>query len=182
MKNSVLIITLTAAVLLTACGKDEETAVTPAPAPASEQPAPPSPPPAPAPAPEAAAPAPQAPAATPSAQPPAEPQSAAPPSEQPAAQAGAALSLEEGRALAQTSGCFACHDKKFERQIIGPNWRDVSKKYKDNPDAHNILVKWIHTGGTGRWGAAVMPPYSPRVPDEDIEKLATFILSLEPSP
>src|SRR3990172_4754494 len=84
---------------------------------------------------------------------------------------GVALSVDEGKALAKKSGCFACHN--IEKKIIGPAWNDVGEKYKDNPDAHANLVKWVHIGGTGRWGTAVMPPYSPRVPDEDIEKLAT---------
>lgn len=95
-----------------------------------------------------------------------------------AASAGKAPSREEGAALAKNSGCFACHDKEFKRRIIGPAWGDVAEKYRGKPDAHDILVKWVHTGGTGRWGTAVMPPYSPRVPDNEIEKLVDFILSL----
>ena len=115
---------------------------------------------------------------------PAAPHIAAPPAEEPAkaapaaASAGKAPSLEEGAALAKSSGCFACHDKEFKRRIIGPAWGDVAEKYRGKPDAHDILVKWMHTGGTGRWGTAVMPPYSPRVPDNEIEKLVDFILSL----
>ncbi|MBI3344605.1 MAG: c-type cytochrome [Gammaproteobacteria bacterium] len=95
-----------------------------------------------------------------------------------AASAGKAPSVEEGAALAKSSGCFACHDKEFKRQIIGPAWGAVAEKYRGKPDARDILVKWVHTGGTGRWGTAVMPPYSPRVPDNEIEKLVDFILSL----
>lgn len=96
-----------------------------------------------------------------------------------AAAQGASLSLDDGKALAKKSGCFACHN--IERKIIGPAWNDVGTKYKGDPAAHETLLKWIHTGGTGRWGTAVMPPYSPRVADADIEKLADFILSLPKS-
>lgn len=196
MKRSILVLAAITALTLAACGKDDEqTTSTPTqPSPVEPSPATPS---APAPAPESAAPAAPAPAPAeqaPAASAPAPDQSAAPAPETPpaaaaepaangaapaaAAPAGGAPSMEEGKALAQSSGCFACHDKNLERTIIGPSWKKIAEKYKGNPDAHGILVKWIHTGGTGRWGTAVMPPYSPRVADEDIEKLASFILSL----
>lgn len=92
-----------------------------------------------------------------------------------------ALNLEAGKALAQKSGCFRCHDKEFKRLIIGPPWAAVAEKYRGRPEARDILIKWVHTGGSGRWGTSKMPPYSPQVPDADIEKLVDFILSL-PSP
>lgn len=92
-----------------------------------------------------------------------------------------ASNLEEGRALAKKSGCFACHDKEFKRTIIGPPWGAVAEKYRGRPEARDILIKWVHTGGSGRWGTSKMPPYSPQVPDDEIEKLVDFILSL-PSP
>ncbi len=91
------------------------------------------------------------------------------------------LSVEEGKALAKKSGCFACHAATFDRFVIGPPWNEVGKKYKGDPSAHDNLIKWVHTGGTGRWGSAVMPPYSPRVSDSEIEQLVDFVLSLPKS-
>jgi len=153
---------------------DQATPVTPAApaAPAAEAPAPAAEPAPVAPEPHSAAPAASEP--SPAETPPAATESAAP-----AAAQGTALSMEDGKALAKKSGCFACHN--IERKIIGPAWNDVGTKYKGDPAAHATITKWIHTGGTGRWGTAVMPPYSPRVTDEDIEKLADFILSLPQS-
>jgi cytochrome c len=210
MKYSILTAALLA-VALAACDKqddampasspevvtpDQATPVMPAPAPAPEAAAPAEPAAAPeaaaptAPAPEAAAmPEPAPVEAMPDAQT-AAPADAMPvdamapaagetPAAPAAAQGAAAMSIEEGSALAKKSGCFACHN--VERKIIGPSWNDVGAKYKDDPAARDNLVKWIHTGGTGRWGTAVMPPYSPRVADADIEKLADFILSLPQS-
>ncbi|RFC38007.1 MAG: Cytochrome c551/c552 [Candidatus Nitrotoga sp. LAW] len=90
-----------------------------------------------------------------------------------------AQSHEEGLALANKSGCLACH--KIETKLVGPAWRDVSKRYKGDPDAKEHLIAKVKAGGKGNWtdvtGGIAMPPYSPRVSDENIEKLVTFVLS-----
>lgn len=176
MKQSILMIAALT-LLVSACGKEEAAQTTSAPA-APKTPAAtttPTPTPAPAASPPPAVEKPAAPQpATPAQAPAEEPAKPAPA----AAGAGKALSLEEGTALAKSSGCFACHDKEFKRQIIGPAWGAVAEKYRGKPDARDMLIKWVHAGGTGRWGTAVMPPYSPRVPDNEIEKLVDFILSL----
>lgn len=88
---------------------------------------------------------------------------------------------QEILALARKSGCLGCHS--VEKKIVGPAWRDVSKRYKDVADAKNRLITKVAKGGGGNWkdvvGAAVMPPYSPRVSDDNIAQLVDFILSLE---
>jgi len=104
-----------------------------------------------------------------------------PPMEKPqATAAGGVLNREEGLALAMKSGCLACH--KIEGKLVGPSWSDVSKRYKDDPDAKKHLVEIVKKGGKGNWttvtGGVPMPPNSPRVPDGDIEKLVTFLLAL----
>jgi len=93
-----------------------------------------------------------------------------------AGQANAALDMEAGKALAKESGCLACHS--IEQKRVGPAWNDVGAKYKGNAGAKADLVTWVHKGGTGRWKMGVMPAYSPRVSDENIDKLVDFILSL----
>lgn len=89
------------------------------------------------------------------------------------------LSREEGLVLADKSGCLACH--KIETKLVGPAWRDVSKRYKGDPDAMKRLVANVKAGSRGNWtevsGGIPMPPNSPRVSDENIEKLVTFVLS-----
>lgn len=94
-----------------------------------------------------------------------------------AGQANAALDMDAGKALGKSSGCFACHN--VEQKRVGPSWNDISAKYKGNADAKKILVEWIKKGGTGRWQMGVMPAYSPRVADADIDQLTDFILSLK---
>lgn len=89
-------------------------------------------------------------------------------------------SAEEGLALAKKSGCLACHS--VEKKIVGPAWKDVSAKYKGDAGAKDRLVAKVKKGGKGNWtkvtGGAPMPPYSPRVSDENIGKLVDFVLSL----
>jgi len=82
--------------------------------------------------------------------------------------------------LAKKSGCLACHS--VEKKVVGPAWKDVSAKYKGDAGAKATLVAKVKKGGKGNWtdvtGGAPMPPYSPRVKDEDIEKLVDFVLGL----
>lgn len=82
--------------------------------------------------------------------------------------------------LAKKSGCLACHS--VEKKVVGPAWKDVAAKYKGDAGAKARLVEKVKKGGKGNWtevtGGAPMPPYSPRVKDEDIAKLVDFVLGL----
>ena len=80
-------------------------------------------------------------------------------------------------ALAKISGCLACHLP--DEKVVGPAWRDVSDRYKNDPDAQAILVEKVKNGGKGAWGQLPMPPYSPRVTDADISMLVSSILQLK---
>jgi len=83
-------------------------------------------------------------------------------------------------ALARKSGCLACH--AVDKKVVGPSWTDVAKRYAGNADAKTILTEKVKKGGRGNWtdvvGNAMMPPYSPRVSDDNIEKLVDFVISL----
>jgi cytochrome c len=98
----------------------------------------------------------------------------------PAAASTAVPGRDEGLALAQQSGCLACH--KIETKLVGPAWQDVSKKYKGDAGAKARLIAKVKAGGKGNWtevtGGVMMPPYSPRVSDADIERLVSFVLAL----
>jgi len=84
-------------------------------------------------------------------------------------------------ALAKKSGCLACHS--VEKKVVGPAWNDVAKKYRGDAAAKAMLIEKVKKGGKGNWtavtGGAMMPPYSPRVKDEDIAKLVEFVLQLK---
>jgi cytochrome c len=88
-----------------------------------------------------------------------------------------APSALDGRALAQKSGCFACH--MIEKKLVGPAWNDVASKYHGQKDAEARLVAKVAKGGGGVWGATPMPPNAPRVNENDIKTLVHFILSLK---
>lgn len=91
-----------------------------------------------------------------------------------------AISKDDALALAKKSGCLACH--KIDDKLVGPAWKDVATRYKDDPQAKSLLIEKVSKGGKGNWtevtGGAPMPPNSPRVSNEDIDKLVTFVLSL----
>jgi len=82
---------------------------------------------------------------------------------------------EAGKALAQKSGCFACHS--VDTKIVGPAFKDVAAKYKDK-GAESKLVAKVKAGGSGVWGPIPMPANSPQVKDEDIKALVSWVLSL----
>jgi cytochrome c551/c552 len=78
-------------------------------------------------------------------------QADAAPTAKPAASGGGA----EAVALAQKHTCVACHG--MENKIVGPSFRDVSKKYAGSADAVTYLAGKIKSGGTGVWGGVPMP-------------------------
>lgn len=93
--------------------------------------------------------------------------------------ASTSASQDEVMALAQSSGCLACH--KLDTKLVGPSWQDVGKKYKGDPGARAMLIDKVKKGGSGNWnditGGVPMPPYSPRVSDANIEKMVDFVLN-----
>jgi len=74
-------------------------------------------------------------------------------------------------ALPQKYTCTACHG--IDSKIVGPAFRDVAKKYASRSDAVAYLSTKIRSGGTGLWGANVMPPQT--LPDADIQTIARWL-------
>ena len=96
------------------------------------------------------------------------------------AASAAVLSKDEALALARKSGCLTCH--KIDVKVMGPAWKDVAAKYKDDKGARAMLLDKVRKGGRGNWSEVthnmMMPPAPKRVSDEDIAQLVDFILSL----
>lgn len=80
------------------------------------------------------------------------------------------------QALAQKSGCLACHS--VDKKVLGPAYKDVAAKYKGQKDAEAKLIEKVKKGGSGVWGPIPMPANSPQVKDEDIKKLVQWILAM----
>lgn len=80
------------------------------------------------------------------------------------------------QALAQKSGCLACHG--VDKKVLGPAFKDVAAKYKGSKGAEAKLVAKVKKGGSGVWGPIPMPANSPQVKDGDIKSIVKWILSL----
>ena len=80
------------------------------------------------------------------------------------------------QALAQKSGCMACHS--VDKKVLGPAYKDVAAKYKGQKDAEAKLVDKVKKGGSGVWGPIPMPANSPQVKDEDIKKIVQWVLAM----
>ncbi len=90
--------------------------------------------------------------------------------------AHAALDNAQAEAMMKKDGCAACHG--VDKKIVGPAYKDVAAKYKDNKGAQAMLAKKVKDGGVGVWGQIPMPPNA-AVPQGDIDQLVTWILSLK---
>lgn len=83
--------------------------------------------------------------------------------------------ISEGEALVMGSDCKACHT--LSTKSVGPTYKDVAKKYKDNKDAQAILTKKILKGGSGVWGEVAMPAH-PSLTEKEVNEMTKWILSL----
>jgi cytochrome c len=77
-------------------------------------------------------------------------------------------------ALATSKNCMSCH--AVDRKILGPSFKEVAAKYKDNKGAVDMLATKIVKGGSGVWGAVPMPANN-QVSEADAKKLAAWVLS-----
>lgn len=79
-----------------------------------------------------------------------------------------------GESLAVRYGCLGCHNVSVK--IVGPAYKDIAAKYRDDGSALQKISEQIHKGGSGKWGPVLMPPF-PSVTDAETKALADWILS-----
>ncbi|MGA0611370.1 c-type cytochrome [Caldimonas sp. KR1-144] len=115
--------------------------------------------------------------------------------------AGAALPLASALAasedaamlkLASSSGCMSCHH--VERGAkgpdglppVGPAWRDVSAKYRGQPEAEARLTATVMSGSNpydshwkGQASGLAMPPNRVAISEADARRLVHWIVGLE---
>ena len=89
--------------------------------------------------------------------------------------AAPSIAAESAEALAQKSGCLACHS--VDKKILGPSYKEVAAKYKGDKTAEARLIEKVKAGGSGAWGTMPMPANSPRVKDADIKTLVQWVLA-----
>lgn len=88
-----------------------------------------------------------------------------------------AILSAEGQ-LADKTGCFACHS--IDKNLLGPAWKLVAERFRNNPEAETYLMHKIANGGSGAWGSVAMPGY----PDGELSEanrriLVRYIMSLK---
>lgn len=88
--------------------------------------------------------------------------------------AGTVAAADAAAALAQKSGCMACHS--VSQKVLGPSYKDVAAKYKGDKTAEAKLIDKVKKGGSGTWGPIPMPANSPQVSDADIKTIVVWIL------
>lgn len=86
----------------------------------------------------------------------------------------AAPAASDALALATSSACMACH--QIDVKLVGPAYKEVAARYKDDPAALDTLVAKVKAGGVGVWGQIPMPPNA-HVSDADISTIVTWVLA-----
>lgn len=77
-------------------------------------------------------------------------------------------------ALATKHLCITCHNPDLK--VVGPSYRDVAAKYRDDSEAAAKLIAQMRAGGSGKWGTVPMLPFEGKVPPDDMKRLAEWIL------
>jgi cytochrome c len=77
--------------------------------------------------------------------------------------------------LAAKAGCGMCH--AIDKRGIGPSYRDMAARHKDDPKARAMLIERVRKGSTGNWGKVPMTPIgAARINDADLGAVVDWIL------
>ena len=88
-------------------------------------------------------------------------------------------SADDALALAGQRQCLGCHQVDSRR--VGPPFRAIAERFQGRPEAAGVLARAMREGSRGQWGAIPMPAQT-RLSDTDAQRLALWILSLQPEP
>ncbi len=79
--------------------------------------------------------------------------------------------------LAEKIGCLECHGPHND---LGPSFRDIATRYRDDDRAREHLLRIVKQGGKGNWTAVSrgmpMPRYGERLSESQIRRLVDWIL------
>jgi cytochrome c551/c552 len=90
------------------------------------------------------------------------------------AMAAAASPSGAARALAEKSGCLACHGAAA--RVVGPSLAEIASRYRADAGAESRLAEKVLQGGQGTWGAVPMPPH-PQLKEQEARTLVRWILT-----
>ena len=85
-----------------------------------------------------------------------------------------ATTVSAQQELAKQKNCLACH--AVDKKLVGPAYKDVAKKYANDPGAVDRLAKKVREGGVGVWGQVPMPA-NPQVNEAESVQLVKWVLS-----
>ncbi|MDC6131326.1 c-type cytochrome [Burkholderia gladioli pv. alliicola] len=94
------------------------------------------------------------------------------------AAAPAARAADDGLRVARANACMGCH--AVDRKLVGPSFKDVAARYKNDPGAAAKLEKKVRDGGSGVWGVIPMPAH-PGMSDADVKAVVKWVLAGSPS-
>ena len=81
-------------------------------------------------------------------------------------------------AIIKKARCIACH--AVDKKLVGPAYKDVATKYRDQADAPTKLFTKVRQGGTGVWGEIPMTPNgADKISDDDLKTAIAWILDLK---
>ena len=90
--------------------------------------------------------------------------------------ANAAVDDAKGQELLKSGGCVACHS--VDKKILGPSYKDVAQKRKDEKDAVATLTNAVRNGSKGTYSAMPMPPTpQSKISDADLHSLVEWVLT-----
>lgn len=84
-------------------------------------------------------------------------------------------------ALAQSSGCLACHALNHAK--VAPSYDEIARRFHGQPNALQTLQNAILNGHSGTWGLVPMPSYGGAqnlLTPAQAEDLARWVLSMSP--
>ena len=89
--------------------------------------------------------------------------------------ANAAVDVAAAEVLAKKSACLTCH--AVDKKLVGPPFKEIAAKYRDDKTAEAKLIDKIKKGGSGVWGPIPMPA-STQIKEDEGKTLAQWILSM----
>ena len=81
-------------------------------------------------------------------------------------------------AIIKKARCVACH--AIDKKLVGPAYKDVAAKYRDQAEAPAKLFTKVRQGGAGVWGEIPMTPNpADKISDDDLKAAIAWILELK---
>lgn len=80
--------------------------------------------------------------------------------------------------ILKANACLACHT--VDNKVVGPAYKDVAAKYKDDPANAAVITKHIREGSSGVWGPIPMPPQA-HVSEENVKIVVDWLMAGAPN-